>query len=228
LDVTAGIAIIAIATVLLWRTFGPRLPPVVIEKPRQQGHQIPKEPVDLVNAHFKGSPSAPVWIVEYADFECPACAAFAKDTFPTFIKTFVDTGRVRLGFRHFPLARHAMAEPAAIAAECAGNQGKFWDYYQFVFNRTGKLDTALLGRAADSLGLDRSRWSACQAGERQVVAEQLAQARSLRLRGTPAFLVGRPIGQERMTVTSVLLGVRELTDFNAAVQLAQESSSQQR
>ena len=102
--------------------------------------------------HVLGNPGAPVTVIEYADFECPYCAAAAP-----VLKQLVEEsdGRVRLVFRHFPLAgNHPHALTAALAAEAAGAQGAFWPMHDLLFARQDRLSDVALRAYAEELGLD--------------------------------------------------------------------------
>jgi protein-disulfide isomerase len=80
---------------------------------------------------FKGSATAPVTIVEYSDFQCPACAAYA----PVMSRLIAERGQeVKLVYRHFPLQQHQYAQFAALVAEAAGKQGKFWEMHDIIFS----------------------------------------------------------------------------------------------
>jgi protein-disulfide isomerase len=83
-----------------------------------------------------GSQDAPVTIVEFSDFECPFCGRFFKETYPRLKARYIDTGKVKIVFRHFPLVSiHPSASNAAIAAECASRQGKFAEYHDTLFEK---------------------------------------------------------------------------------------------
>ena len=102
--------------------------------------------------HVLGDPDAPITVLEYGDFECPYCAAAA----PVLRRLVEESdGRVRLVFRHFPLAStHPHALTAALAAEAAGEQGAFWPMHDLLFARQDRLDDAALRSYAEELGLD--------------------------------------------------------------------------
>ena len=72
--------------------------------------------------YTKGSADAPVTIVEWSDFECPFCARFYTQTYGQIVSEYVDSGKVKIIFKHFPLSFHAQAQKAAEATECAGEQ----------------------------------------------------------------------------------------------------------
>ncbi len=115
--------------------------------PRRPARGLVPAPDD----HVLGSPDARVTLVEYGDYECPYCAAAAP-----LLRRLVEEseGRIRLVFRHFPLAdRHPYALTAALAAEAAGAQGACWPMHDVLFARQERLDDAALRVYADELGL---------------------------------------------------------------------------
>ena len=135
-----------------------------------------------------GSPAAPVTIVEFADFECPAC----KDSLPV-LRQLRDLykDQVRLVYRDFPLSSHPQARPASEAAHCAHEQGKFWAYHDALFAQAPDLKPSDYVTLADRLGLNQAEFTACLAGTRPkaAVAKDLADAQSLGLSGTPTFFI---------------------------------------
>ena len=88
--------------------------------------KVPEEPVSIEGAQSKGSPTAPVVMIAFADFQCPFCGRFAREVLPELEKDYLETGQVQLVYRHLPLPNHPLAIPAAQAADCAGQQGQFW------------------------------------------------------------------------------------------------------
>jgi predicted DsbA family dithiol-disulfide isomerase/rhodanese-related sulfurtransferase len=144
-------------------------------------------------SHVTGNSEAPVTVVEWADFQCPACSR-AEATAAEIRLMYGD--RVRFVFRHFPLERlHAHARKAAEASECAAEQGKFWEAVQSLFHHQEDLSEAALLRAAGELKLDVDRFRDCLASGRMAarVERDLRDARALGLRATPTFFIGRTI-----------------------------------
>jgi protein-disulfide isomerase len=101
-----------------------------------QGYLAEPKNIDTKNAYHKGNPKASITIVEFADFECPACK-MASAQFNQFFKENKED--VQIYFMHFPLSSHPHAEQAAIAAEAAGKQGKFWPMHDLLFAHDGPL-----------------------------------------------------------------------------------------
>jgi protein-disulfide isomerase len=147
-----------------------------------------------------GSASARVTIIEFGDYQCPVCRLFWKETLPRIRKQYIDTGMVKLVFRDFPLPGHPMAVPAAMATECAEDQGRFWDFHDKIYReqdrraREGEVAEFRvndLKRWAADLKLDSAAFDAClDSGKyKQEVAADNAAATGVGLGGTPVFFV---------------------------------------
>jgi len=147
--------------------------------------------IDLEGSPSKGPDTAPVTIVEWADFECPACRA-AKPMIDEVMQKY--PSGVRLVFKHFPLAIHENAEKAARAAVAAQRQGKFWEMHQGLFDKDPPLNQPVLERIAKSVNLDLVAWKADLDSEAvaDVVARDRKQGEQVELTGTPTiFINGR-------------------------------------
>lgn len=135
-----------------------------------------------------GPADAAVTIIEFSDYQCPYCAR-AEAVLQEVRKLYPED--VRLVYRHLPLAFHAQARPASIAAVCADEQDRFWDYHAEIFANQRTLDAEVLARIADDLGLDRPAFDACLVGA--VAAERvdldLRDAAAVGATGTPTFNV---------------------------------------
>jgi predicted DsbA family dithiol-disulfide isomerase len=150
--------------------------------------------VDLSTAKLSGPTDAPVQIIVFSDFECHFCAELAT-VLKRIRAEFPD--KVLVGYRYFPIESHARAVPAAIAAECAAEQGKFWEYHDKLFAERGDLSDAVLLNAALAIGLDRDQFVRCQSAglAREVVENSRKEAEELGLEGAPTIaLNGRVIG----------------------------------
>lgn len=146
--------------------------------------------------HVLGSDSAPVEIVEFADFECPACARFAILEMPYVRERLIPTGRLKWRFMNFPLQGHTNSPAAHLAAACADEQGRFFEMTDAIFNRQNDWATArrperLLRDYAQGVGLDLSRYESCMDTRRaqpQVDADY-AEGERLGVNSTPTFFV---------------------------------------
>ncbi|MBT4446243.1 thioredoxin domain-containing protein [archaeon] len=140
---------------------------------------------------IKGEWNAPVTIIEFSDYECPFCGKFYSETLPLIQENYIDTGVVRLIFRDFPLEFHSEAEGAAIAAECAGEQGNYYFMHDRLYENQEKLSEEYYLQLADEFLLDIDEFTVCLASEEMAneVAKDLADGQSYGVSGTPGFFV---------------------------------------
>lgn len=139
----------------------------------------------------KGSEDAKVTIVEFSDYQCPFCGRFARDTLPLIVSEYVDTGKVRIVFRDFPIAGHQNAQKAAEASECADEQGKFWEYHDKLFANQQYLGIVDLKQYAKDLGLDSAKFDQCLDSGKYAseVQKDFQDGQSYGVSGTPTFFV---------------------------------------
>ncbi len=144
----------------------------------------------LGKGHALGSANAPVTIVEFSDFQCSFCKKFWNDTLPRLKETYIKKGKVRFIYRHFAILGK-LSEQAAQAAECAGEQGKFWEYHDRLFANQGAFTDGKLKRYAGELKLTAAAFSKClDSGKyKEKVQGETAVAAFLGGRGTPTFFV---------------------------------------
>ncbi len=155
------------------------------------------------NRNARGSADAPVTIVEFSDFECGHCAAFHQSLDDVLHRM---GSSMRVVFRHFPLdsacnakvgaAVHPSACLAAVAAECAAEQGKFWQYHNLLFDNQQALGRTFLIQYATRLGMDVARFTEClgSAAAQARVRDDAAEGARLGIDSTPTvFINGRKI-----------------------------------
>jgi protein-disulfide isomerase len=150
-------------------------------------------PVEVAEAPVRGNPKAPVTIVEFSDFQCPFCVR-ARPTVNRVREVYGD--RVRFAFRHYPLDFHPQAQKAGEAAACAGEQGRFWEMHDRLWENQAKLQVADLKAHAQALGLDAAGFAGCLDSGRHkgLVERDLRAGQAYGVSGTPAFFVnGRPL-----------------------------------
>lgn len=172
--------------------------PQPAQAPQPSAPKIVK--VSLDDDPVKGNPDAEVTIVEFSDFQCPFCLRFYDQTLPLIQKNYIDTGKIKFVYRDFPIDNlHPNARPAHIAAECADEQGKFWDYHDILFERVDewqRLPMTNLGDKfvayADELELEQSSFISCL--ESPTIAQEVQtdylDGGRYGVTGTPAFFVG--------------------------------------
>lgn len=158
-----------------------------------------------------GSPSAPVEITEFADYQCPFCQTFATIQMPTIIERLIKTGRLRLRYRDFPLSKHSHSRLAAHAAACADDQGKYWPMHDRLYE--GQGDWAEVGNAApifrgyaQALGLDVGTYDACMKSAKYAgrieASAQLAERLGVGL--TPTLMVGNRLWTGRFDSDAII------------------------
>jgi len=142
--------------------------------------------IDTSRAYI-GNPYAPVHMVIFSDFDCPACAMLAEQI-PELVGRFGDS--LCISYRHFPLSSHTESKTLAELAEVAREQGSFWPYHDSIFARQGELSQETLASLIEVLGLPE-QWSASNG---QAVEQDITFARRLEVKSTPTvFINGRRI-----------------------------------
>ena len=160
-----------------------------IPPPKTPSNQTVKAHLVRPDTLFYGNPNAHVTVVEFGDFECPACRE-AEATAKKIREKFAD--KIRFAFRQFPLVSiHAKAEKAAEAAECAGQQGKFWQAVDVFYEHQEDLSLPDINRYAGEMGLDSRKFVGClQKGEMASrVAQDVKDGHALGVQATPTFFV---------------------------------------
>ncbi len=172
--------------------------------------------LEMANPRVKGDPNAPITIMEFADFQCPACGGFFAEVTPQIEAEFINTGKAKFLFYDFPLVQvHPNAFLAARAARCADDQGQFWPFHDTLYRTQGRWST-LQNPAGDfedyaeQLGLDTGDFTDCLRSDRHadVISASLELGTKLQLPGTPTIMVGSGPGMRRR-VASTIEGIRE-------------------
>lgn len=138
-----------------------------------------------------GDPQAPVEVWDFSDFHCPHCRTFAETTEKRLIEEYIKPGKARLVYKHFIVLQ---SYQAANAAECAAEQGKFWEYHDYLFQKQ-EMDAPFtpeeLKRYARELGLDTEAFDRCLDSGKymHVVLQETNEGRALGVRGTPTIFV---------------------------------------
>lgn len=146
--------------------------------------------MELDGRPLRGPVDARVTVIEFTDYECAFCRRYFETTYPALLSRYGD--KIAYTVRHFPVSyQHKRAHRAAQAAECAGDQGRFFQYHEVLFKNTHALDDRSLIGYAGQLGLNVPVFRAClESGRKSDVVDDDVQAGLARgLMGTPSFLV---------------------------------------
>lgn len=150
--------------------------------------------VNLAGDWYRGNLDAKVVVIEFSDFQCPFCRRHVQETQPALDEQFVDTGDVMWIFKHFPLQIHPQAPAAGIAAECAGDQGKFWEMHHLLFENMQSWSISdpapVFADLAAQLELDADAFAACSTDPEiaQRVTSDMNDGAPF-VQGTPTFIV---------------------------------------
>ena len=181
--------------------------------------------LDIAKAAVRGRSTAKVVLIEFTDFECPFCSQHSRTSFVDIQRQFVESGQIQYVVRNLPLeGLHAHAFKAAEAAECAKEQGKYWEMHDRLFAKQQALSTADLLTYAKDLELNVEEFQACltEGKTTPIVREDLSEAQRFGLTGTPAFLVGEMRPNGRVLVTKKLTGAQPFPIFDATLRTAVE------
>lgn len=161
-----------------------------------------------------GNKDTKVTLVEFVDYQCPFCKKFADETFGQIKTEYVDTGKIQLVFKDLPLDFHPQALPAAAAANCADDQGKYLEMHNKIF--VGQQSWAgnagadgIFAGYAKELGLDLGQFNGCIASGKYdaEIQADIAEAAQVGVRGTPSFLINGEL----------LVGAQPFANFKQAI-----------
>jgi protein-disulfide isomerase len=150
--------------------------------------------------HLIGKADAPVQVMEFGDFECPHCAAFARETEPEVRATLVKTGIVAFRYFDFPLPKFKNSMTAHLAASCAESQGKFWEMHDRLYGSQAEWNgdatsdpLSVMAKYAAELKLDVGAFRSCVSSQKFAARIQDNRAEGVRrgVTGTPTFILGK-------------------------------------
>ncbi|HJP86968.1 MAG TPA: thioredoxin domain-containing protein [Gemmatimonadaceae bacterium] len=176
-------------------------------------------------ARIQGSTSAPLWVIEVSDFQCPYCKQWHDQTYNAFLDQYVKNGKVRLAYVNFPLGIHANAWPAAEAAMCAGAQNKFWAMHDSLFASQTRWEalanpSAVFDSLARATGNDLTKWRDCvKSGKmKPLIQADHDRAQQAGVGATPSFIIGdklltgaQPLSDMQRVIDSALVKSKKTT-----------------
>ena len=212
-DLGTVLMVVAGAGVVFRLFVSPRLSPAAQPVETVKGLSLAADQV----RHVLGTQG--VVLVEFADFECPFCARHAATTGVALEDQLVKSGQMQMAFVNFPLPMHLNAQKAAEAAECAADQGHFWEMRQKLFQGQSDLDESHLVKYAEAIGLDRVPFTQCleSDGAAAKVRADADTGRRLGVSSTPSFFVGRRQASGEVQLVKRINGAVPLDVFKTAI-----------
>jgi protein-disulfide isomerase len=155
----------------------------------------------------QGKADAPLTLIEYSDFTCGYCLKFFKETLPKLQATYIDTGKVRFVYRDYPRADRGVGIEAAVAARCAGAQGRYWAMHDRLFGEGRRLHSGSFKSAAKSLGLDQTEFGKCFDERRHLesIFQDRREANRWGFHGTPGFILMQTVAGPTEKVPAVAI-----------------------
>ena len=165
--------------------------PTPSAKPSNNGAAAVDMATYIDDDSVKGDKDAPVTIVEFSDYECPFCTKFYEQSLQLIEKNYIDTGKVKFIYRDFPLSFHQNAQKAAEAAECAGEQDKYFEMHDLLFEKGVSGGVNAFKQYAKDIGLNTKKFDQCldSGAMAQEVKDDFAAGQQLGVSGTPAFFI---------------------------------------
>lgn len=187
----------------------------------QFGPQIIRN-ISIDDDPMKGDPNAPITIIEFSDFQCPFCAKFHQSTLVQIEQNYISTGKVNFVYRDFPIQSiHPNAVTAALASECADDQGKFWEIHDMIFENQRNWQGLQIAQSASlfkeyaiELGLNIDEFDSCMISGKhfEEIQNDLNDGRAYGVTGTPGFFVGN----EKIGFTK-LIGAQPFSSFQRVI-----------
>jgi protein-disulfide isomerase len=188
------------------------------------GDPFVSKTIAIANEPTRGNAAAKITIVEVSDYHCPFCRRQTLQTLPQLMTDYVNSGKVKYVFVDYPIAQlHPDAFQSHEAADCAGDQGKYWPMHDSLFTNPPARDAAQLTAQAKTVGVDEGKFAACLGGgvHAAAIRESIARMQQLGVGGTPLTLIGlTPAAGAPMKVVSSVYGARPYADFKTAIDAA--------
>jgi protein-disulfide isomerase len=175
--------------------------------------------ISIEGEPFRGDKNAKLTLVEFSEFQCPFCGRHVRETVPQLDKEYVATGKVKYVFRDLPLESiHKNAFKASEAAHCAGEQNKFWEMHDRLFENQKSLEPAMLTEHAQAIGVDTKKFQACLDSGKYAaeIRKDIAEANKLGITGTPTTVIGMTQPDSKIKILRVIRGAQGYNAFKAA------------
>jgi protein-disulfide isomerase len=189
-----------------------------------QGDPFVSKTIAIADEPTKGNASAKVTIVEVSDYHCPFCRRQTLQIMPQLTAEYVNSGKAKYVFVDYPIAQlHPDAFKAHEAANCAGDQGKYWQMHDILFTNSPAKDSSQLIDEAKMVGLDAAKFTACLSSGRHApaITDSITRMQQLGVGGTPLTLIGvTPAPGSPMKIVSSIYGAKPYAEFKTAIDAA--------
>ncbi len=189
--------------------------PQQVTAPEQASYTVNIQNTDPI----LGDANAKLVIVEFTDYQCPFCKRHHDQTFSRLKKEYIDTGRAKYILKDYPLGFHEEAKQAAVAADCAGKQGLYWEMYDGLFENQRSLGAEVYQSLAEKIGADQKAFTACLKDDVMIkhVEQDISYASTLSVTGTPSFFIGTLDGNKVVNAKK-LTGAQPYSSFATIIQ----------
>ncbi len=171
----------------------------------------------------QGSDEAEIVIIEYSDYQCPFCRSWYSESKSQLDKEYIETGKVQFIYKDFPLSFHPMAQTYAEAARCAGDQEKYWEMHDKIFDEQNKFGQGTISNItqenikswATELGMNAATFNSCLDSGKyaQAIQSNFAEGQQVGVSGTPSFIIGKRNGSGQLIV-----GAQPYSVFKSAIE----------
>ena len=181
-----------------------------------------EQTISIGESPYKGAIDATVTLIEYSDYQCPYCARNYRDVMPALVAEYVDTGKLKFVMRENPIpSLHRNAMNASLAALCAGDQGKYWEMHDIMFDNQKTLDVANLRDYAGKIGTNVTEFNDCLNSKKHEkrIAEDIRSGTNMGVSGTPGFVLGLTDSNDpdKAMLTVYIKGAQPLASFKQAI-----------
>ncbi|HJS65107.1 MAG TPA: thioredoxin domain-containing protein [Nitrososphaeraceae archaeon] len=195
--------------------------PIFVSAQELNNNELSRENLLKNISPVLGNPDAPITILDFSDFQCPNCGRYVKNTEPLINETYIQTGKVSLVYKYFPVVGFDSIN-AALGGQCAQEQGKFWEFHELLFANQKSIDSGWVSKdnlknfAAQISGLDIQKFAECLDDELYIdhINLDLEMAKKFQFRGTPSFIIVKSDG----TDIDVLTGAHPFPSFVAIIE----------
>ncbi len=188
-------------------------------KRRQSIYRNRAQTVHFGNRPVLGKSGATIALIEFSDYFCPYCRRFHVTTFERLKKNYIDKGKLLYVYRDYPRAMAKKAVTAAIAANCAGDQGAYWKMQKMLYRKSPAINDIFYTAAAAKIGLDITQYEACRRSDQQrkAVHADYVYGNTLGIRGTPTFYIGR-VKNNRIVAVRKIVGAQPYIKFSQEIE----------